>query len=642
MRRQIIIAFALIFGLFTLGSGILIYNIYTTSNNLRALIGLHEIEDIRHELFYSVQKVQTYVHAPGIIFSQHLDEIIANTAKVDAAINRCNDCHHSPDVKAELDTTQQLVDTFEEQLSYLITIISDSDRRRKKQYEVAELGNTILSQVQSMIKRAGITVQKRTDQALELLNRIYPLLGSTIIITFFLAFFIAHVLTRRITKPIDALVDASRKISEGKWGYQTTFAASGEFAELVKSFNSMSTSLASKRKQIQHQLEELQNTQKQLLEAEKLTAIGTLAGGIAHDFNNILCGMIGHLHLLKTNIKQTEKNRKIIHTIESAGFRAAELIKQLLAFARQKSMDKKAIDINQCVKDVFDLIKNSISKKITTNISLAHPLPCVIGDPAQLEQVIMNLCINARDALSDEGELSIKTEHLVIDKQFCSNHPDAIPGTYIKLEISDTGSGIDGDVMPRIFEPFFTTKEFGKGTGLGLAMVYGIVKSHDGFCLIDSTPDRGTSFKIYLPASKEMHPARKAVDTDPQKISATILIVDDEAIVSTMLTDYLQDHGYRTLLATNGQEAVDIVTEQKDDIDLVILDINMPLMDGSEAYSKFVEIKPDIKVLVSTGYIISSEAQVILQKGAQGFIQKPFKMDDIRAKINRILSNNRK
>nr|MBF0221724.1 HAMP domain-containing protein [Desulfobulbaceae bacterium] len=488
MKRLIIISFALIFGIFSLGSGVFVYNIYTTSNNLHSLIGMHEIEDIRHELFFSVQKVQTYVHAPGIIFSKHLDEIISSAAMLDNAIGRCHECHHREDVKAEINATQQLVDTFEEQLSYLITMIADSDRRTAMQYKVSNLGNTILDQVQSMIKRAGSTVQQRTDEALALLNRIYPLLGVTILTTFLLALYVARFLTLRITQPIDALVDASRKLSDGNWGYQSEFKATGEFAELVNSFNTMSFSLATKKKQIQQQVEELKNTQKQLVEAEKLTAIGTLAGGIAHDFNNILCGMIGHLALLRNYIAPDDKKQAIINTIETAGFRAADLIKQLLAFARHKSIEKKAVDINQCVNNVYELIKHSISKTITTNISLSRSVSCVIGDHTQLEQVVMNLSINARDALQDKGTISISTEQVTVDEQSCTNHPDARPGDYIKLEISDTGAGIDDDVLPRIFEPFFTTKGVGEGTGLGLAMVYGIIKGHDGFCLIDNTP----------------------------------------------------------------------------------------------------------------------------------------------------------
>jgi signal transduction histidine kinase/CheY-like chemotaxis protein len=641
MKRQIVIGFALIFSLFTLGSGVLVYNIYTTSNNLRSLIGLHKIEDIRHELFYSVQKVQTYVHAPVLVFSKHLDEIIVNASRLDKAINNCHGCHHEPDVLADITATQHLVENFEEQLSYLITMIADTDRRRNMQSKVSDLGNEILTDVQIMITRAGVTVQKRTAGTLELLSRSYPLLGITLLITLFLALFVAKLLTRRIIHPIDALVNASRKISDGKWGYQTDFKATGEFAELVKSFNNMSISLSTKKKQNQQQMMELKNTQKQLVEAEKLTAIGTLAGGIAHDFNNILCGMIGHLNLLRTNLQQDDdENQEIINTIETAGFRAAELIKQLLAFARQKSIHKKAVDINKSVTNVFNLIKNSISKKITTKISLAHPAPCVTGDPVQIEQVIMNLCVNARDALSEDGNISISTEHMTLDQQFCANHPDVRPGNYVKLEISDTGSGIDEDVLPRIFEPFFTTKEVGLGTGLGLAMVYGVIKSHDGLCLVDSTLGEGTTFTIYLPSSKEIAPASKAVTpVTPvtKSTSATILIVDDEAIISSMLIEYLQELGYKTMLAVNGQEAVDIVTDQKDAIDLVILDINMPIMNGAEAYKNFIKIKPNLKVLVSTGYITSAESQEIIRKGAQGLIQKPFKMDDIRAEINRIL-----
>ncbi len=298
MRKRIIIAFALIFALFLTGSAIMIYSMVRTTDNLRYLIGLHEIEDIRQDLFSSIQRVQSYVYASHDVFTANLDEIINNTSIMHQAIRKCNDCHHVPKIKKELDETTRLVDVFEEQLSYLITIVSEVERRQNKQQEVFQLSTDILSKVEYMVSAAGATIQKRTGEAMDNLNRVYIMVALTMFGTLVLAVVIANYLSNFITRPIDALVESTRKISRGQWGYQTTIRTTGEFKELVSSFNRMSHSLARQREREQLHVEELRNAQKQLVEAEKLTALGTLAGGIAHDFNNILCGMLGHLNLL--------------------------------------------------------------------------------------------------------------------------------------------------------------------------------------------------------------------------------------------------------------------------------------------------------------------------------------------------------
>jgi len=390
----------------------------------------------------------------------------------------------------------------------------------------------------------------------------------------------------------------------------------------------------------QYQIGELKKTQRQLMEAEKLTAIGTLAGGIAHDFNNILCGMIGHIALLKMNYGPNDNNYRILNTVEQAGFRAASLIKQLLAFARQATFEFHPIDINENVHNVIELFKNTIPKLITIRLNLAESLPLVEGDPAQLEQVLMILCINARDAMPDGGNLVVKTKKIRLDEQFCLSYAEAKPGDYVKLTVVDSGMGIEEKNIPRIFEPFFTTKELGKGIGLGLSMAYGIVKSHGGFCLVDSKPNQGTEFSVYLPAFAKNAAAGKTLFVrGTYEGGDTILIADDEEVIVSMLTAHLKNLDCTVLHAKDGEETLKLLLEHKAEIDLIILDINMPVMDGQAAYHKIKEISPDIKVLVSSGYGQDGIAQKMLDSGAQGFIQKPFSLEDISAKINEVLKS---
>ncbi len=641
MKKRIITAFALIFILFTLGSGVLLYNLFSITSDLRYLIGLHEIEDIRQELSFSIQNVQAYTYASGIVFSEHLDEIITNTEQIDYAINKCFGCHHTPAVQAEIESINTMVSDFKEKLSYLITTIKDDDRRLQKQSEVSALSKDIIGKVQQMIKRAGSTIQRRTDEAMNEIHQNYALLSITLFSTFVLAFFIAHYLTKSITGPIDALVSATRKIADGNWGYKADYEAADEFGELIDTFNEMSISLEKKKKQIQSQLEELKNTQNHLIEAEKLTAIGTLAGGIAHDFNNILCGMIGHLNLLKKKLPPDNQYLTMLNTIEEAGFRAAELIKQLLAFARQKTLEERPIAINDCITTVLSLLQNTLGKTIAIKLDLGTHLPQITGDTTQLEQVIMNLCLNARDAMMDGGVLLITTDAVTLDEPFClaAEHTDAEPGEFVRMLVTDTGSGIDEKTLPRIFEPFYTTKEIGKGTGLGLAMVYGIVKSHKGFCLVDSILGMGTTFSIYLPAAVEAEEKKPAPAPATQSVQGeyTVLIVDNEAIITSMLVEHLHELRCSVLLAATGREAISIFSQHKKEIDLIILDINLPVMDGKDVYAQIKELKPDVKVLVSSGYTLNERAHDILQHGAQGYIQKPYRMDDIIALIRGIL-----
>ena len=348
--------------------------------------------------------------------------------------------------------------------------------------------------------------------------------------------------------------------------------------------------------------------------------------------------MIGYVALLKRNHDPAEKDFKMLDTIEKAGFRAANLTKQLLTFSRQEALeDHHAIQVNLHIKNVAKLLENTISKLITIRLEIKEGLPPVLSDPAQLEQIVMNLSVNARDAMPNGGEILIVSEQAHVDKVFCEQHPEARPGDYIKIIISDQGEGIDQEILPRIYEPFFTTKEFGKGTGLGLSMVYGIVKSHKGFIIVASSPNKGTIFSVYLPVAnllvnEEVQPA----DSN-QMLRANILIIDDEELVASMLAEHLQNLGCHTSHASNGEEALEILQQNKDEIDVAILDLNMPVMDGKAAYEKMIEIKPDLKVLVASGYTLDSNVEALLQKGAHGFIQKPYSLENIASKIKQIM-----
>ncbi|MBW2472697.1 MAG: response regulator [Deltaproteobacteria bacterium] len=413
-----------------------------------------------------------------------------------------------------------------------------------------------------------------------------------------------------------------------------------DFRILAILANNMSVALENIRllKEAQRHMQELKNTQRQLIEAEKLTALGTLAGGVAHDFNNILCGMIGYVSLLKRNQDPEGKDYKMLNTIEEAGFRAANLTRQLLTFSRQEIMDLHPIDIKPHIENVTKLLQNTISKLITIKLELGESLPQVLSDPAQLEQIVMNLCVNARDAMPNGGQILIRSEQAEVDQKFCDEHKEARPGKYIRLIVSDQGQGIDNKILPRIFDPFFTTKEFGKGTGLGLAMVYGIVKSHRGFLSVKSIPGQGTTFSVYLPEVAASQDEEIQPEVSDQVLQANILIVDDEELVVSMLTEHLQSLGCRTFLARNGTEALDILSRHKDELDMAILDINMPVMDGKTAYEKMLELKPDLKVLVASGYTLNSTAKEILARGAAGFLQKPYTLENITLKIKQVLA----
>jgi len=382
--------------------------------------------------------------------------------------------------------------------------------------------------------------------------------------------------------------------------------------------------------------EEKHKLETQLQQAQKMESIGTLAGGIAHDFNNILMGIQGNASLMLLKIESEHPNYEKIKNIEKYVQNGTELTKQLLGFARRGKYLIKATDLNEIIEKSSALFART-KKEIRVQTNLHEDLWAAEVDRGQIEQVLLNLYVNAWQAMTNGGDLYLQTENVILDRSYVKPYR-VEPGRYVKISVSDTGVGIDKETQERIFEPFFTTKEMGRGTGLGLASVYGIIKSHGGYINVYSERERGTVFTIYLPASEKEVP--KETEIAPSvliKGSGTILLIDDEQMILDVGFELLEELGYTVMSAMSGQEAIDIFQKDQEKIDLVIMDMIMPGMGGGETFDRLKEINPDVKVLLSSGYSINGQATKILRRGCDGFIQKPFNMNQLAEKVQKIL-----
>jgi len=368
-----------------------------------------------------------------------------------------------------------------------------------------------------------------------------------------------------------------------------------------------------------------------------MEAIGTLAGGIAHDFNNLLMVIQGNASLMLLNVDPSHTHHEMLLSIVNQVQSGSKLTNQLLGYARKGRYEVRPIQLNELVKETSNTFGRT-RKEIRIHRELANDLFPIEGDLGQIEQVLMNLFVNAADAMPQGGDIFLKTNN-ILQGDILSKFYDPKPGDYILLTITDTGIGMDPKTLERIFEPFFTTKELNRGTGLGLASVYGIIKGHGGYIDVESEERRGTTFKIYLPATNgDIQKTIKAPD-HIIKGTGTILLVDDEKMVLEVGERFLKIMGYQVLTAQEGSEAIEIYKKYRETIDLVLLDIIMPNMKGGEVFDRLKEMNPDIKVLLSSGYSIDGEASHILERGCSGFIQKPFSMNQLSQSIGAILRN---
>jgi two-component system cell cycle sensor histidine kinase/response regulator CckA len=379
--------------------------------------------------------------------------------------------------------------------------------------------------------------------------------------------------------------------------------------------------------------------EKQLVQAQKFEAIGQLAGGIAHDFNNMIGAILGWAEM---GIEETDADSRLHRhfvRVEQQAKRAAALTRQLLAFARKQILEPRNVDLNQTVVEILGLLEKVLGGNIEINATLAPDLAVVCADPTHLEQVVMNLCINARDAMPQGGSLTIETSNIRLDKHFCTLQPLAHPGLYAVLCVADTGTGMDAATLDRIFEPFFTTKELGKGTGLGLATVYGVVRQHGGFVQVRSELGTGSTFRCYFPASADVSvPRERTEETGPVRGgSETILVAEDHDGLGQLAVETLTGLGYRVMLAADGETAAQNFHANRDRIDLVFLDVMLPKLSGTEVYARMRNDKPDLPVIFTTGYSPDvTQLQKVQQEGLP-VLQKPYSPRDLARKIRETL-----
>ena len=380
------------------------------------------------------------------------------------------------------------------------------------------------------------------------------------------------------------------------------------------------------------------NLTSQLLQAQKMEAIGNLAGGVAHDFNNLLQVIQGYCELLLHSEDMTERAKSRLEGIHHAARSGADLVQRLLAFSRKTEIKPRPVDLNHEVDQNKSLLERMIPKTISLDLYLADDLAAVNADPTEIGQVLMNLAVNANDAMPDGGKLSIQTKNVTLDKEYSWMHLESKPGDYVMLSVSDTGHGMDQETLQHIFEPFFTTKETGKGTGLGLATVYGIVKQHGGYINCYSEPGEGTTFKIYLPVIRSEVKYETAVEKPiPPSGTETILLVDDQEIIRELgKRGFWKEFGYTVLTAENGKEALDLYTTKMDEISLVILDLIMPEMGGRQCLEELLKIDSRARVLIASGFAENGQTKEAIETGARGFVGKPYEMSRMLQAIREV------
>lgn len=391
---------------------------------------------------------------------------------------------------------------------------------------------------------------------------------------------------------------------------------------------------------VSRDITEFKSLQDQFRQAQKMEAIGRLAGGVAHDFNNLLTIISGYSDMLNAMPGVSDEDRASIEAIREAGRRAAMLTRQLLGFSRRTVLQPEVLDLNAVVIETGEMLRRIIGEDILFVTALAPTLNRVRVDPGQLNQILMNLAVNARDAMPKGGKLTVETKNVDLTEEYVSAHFDCVPGHYVMLAISDTGCGMTKDVLNRIFEPFFTTKEVGKGTGLGLAMVYGIVQQSGGIIHVYSEPGAGTGFRIYFPAVEDAAPVKDAlkVKGDPSG-SETILLVEDEEAVRVMAMRSLSMHGYNVIAASDGRDALAIAQSHAAPIDLVLTDVIMPNMGGPELVENVRALFPDMQVIFTSGYTDDAVFRHGLLEANIHFIQKPYSPFGLAQKVRQILDS---
>jgi len=467
-------------------------------------------------------------------------------------------------------------------------------------------------------------------------RRLHSLILKSVLIAIgflFVGSLVLYLVVQKIIEPFSRLTEGVKaQGSEGKLT-QVAVETQDEIGKLATAFNAMVESLA-KRELEKRFLEE------QLRHAQKMEAIGTLAGGIAHDFNNFLTAIIGYANLLQLNLPQPGESRGYADQIRAAAERAANLTQRLLAFGRKQIVHPRPFNLNEQIKTLGKLLTTLIGEDVEFCIELQSGNLLIMADAGQIDQILINLATNARDAMPRGGKLTIATSIAELDDEAAKQHENVSAGSYVRLTVTDTGIGLDENIRERIFDPFFTTKEVGKGTGLGLSMVYGIVKQHQGYIEVESAPAKGASFSIYIPLIETMlEPVKRPAPQMPKGNFETVLVAEDDFIVRSYTREVLERHNYHVIEAADGIEAVARFIDNKDLISVLLLDVIMPKMNGKEVFEEINVIRPGIKTLFTSGYTYD----IIDRKGVHNkdinFIAKPVQAEDLLLKLREVLSN---
>jgi len=440
-----------------------------------------------------------------------------------------------------------------------------------------------------------------------------------------------YLVVRGITKPLNRLTGYVRTLGIERDLEKVPVETNDEVGKLAGAFNDMFESL--KRREAEKELLE-----EQLRNAQKMEAIGTLAGGIAHDFNNILTAIIGYGDILQMQIDKDNPLRDKVEQILDAAQRAANLTQGLLTFSRKQLIEPRPVNVNESVTSIQKLLARLIREDIEIRVSLAEEDLVVMANPGQIEQALMNLVTNARDAMPDGGVLRIATESVELPRNFFKARDHEMPARYALLSVADTGAGMDKKTREKIFEPFYTTKEVGKGTGLGLSMVYGIITQHEGYIDVSSRPGEGTTFRIYLRLiGPRVEEEKSATLGPPKRGDESVLIAEDNESVRVLSKEILEGYGYDVIEAVDGDDAVRKYMENKDKIQILLLDVVMPKKNGKEAYEEIVKIKPDVKKLFMSGYTSDIiHEQGIIDEGIH-IIYKPLSAEALLRKVRQVL-----
>jgi len=483
-------------------------------------------------------------------------------------------------------------------------------------------------------KPTSIIVLKSYNEALAYLEKENQVLGGLGILAVLAGGALVFIISDKFTRPLARLFEGVLALEKGDHLYPLEADGWDEVAHVTRAFNRMRRTLKSNASQKQ-QLEE------QLRQAQKMEAVGRLAGGVAHDFNNLLTIIKGHGDLMLDKLQPSDPLQRNATQIEKAADRAAALTRQLLAFSRMQVLEPKVLDLNALVSEMCSLLKRLVREDISFTFRAGESLGRVKADPGQLEQVIMNLTVNACDAMPTGGKLTVETRNVLVDEAFAKTRTPLMMGEYVRLSVEDTGHGMDAATKARIFEPFFTTKEMGKGTGLGLATVYGVVKQSGGCIWVESEPGQGTQFEVYLPVVNEVEECstQEGRAKGVAHHSESVLIVEDEEAVRELAAEFMKSAGYKVLTARDGQEAVD-VAKSSGPIRVLVTDIVMPNMRGPELAKRLKASRKDLRIVYMSGYLDFNKASDEFVEGSY-FLQKPFSRDTLVCKVDEALRHKR-